>query len=91
MTYDQIFIQHGDNRWRLKDIVDIRLANKSLDGRIDKLTAGVEFKMFGDTYQDYVFIAWNDGGQMLWDMISETTAILRAYTPEELAELEVKR
>lgn len=75
LPYEQWFIEHNNNRWRLNQITHLRIA----EGRSSHVK-GVEFKLVGDTYQDYTFIPWTEGGSHLWELIGESTVILKPLT-----------
>lgn len=85
-NYDHIFVEYEEHRYRLSEISSIRLGSViEVEGR-DPVRC-IRFLMKGQPSDSkWNCVVWDNGGEMLWDMIGETTAVLRAYTKEELEE-----
>lgn len=90
-NYDNVFIEYLGRRDRLTDVVSIKLGSAQETDKSDPARC-VHYKLRGEPKDsEWHFVMWADGGQMLWDIIGETTVILRAYTKEELEALKAEK
>ena len=68
ITYEQIFVEYNGSRYRLCDIVWAQKGAE--DGK-----PVVRFRMRGAPTNIYT-IDWDDGGEMLWEMLDDVTIVL---------------
>lgn len=74
-TYDQLFIEYGNAKYRLSEIIIIWTIEEK---------SAVCFALRGwNSDVEYVRVPWDVGGEMLWEMFSDVTAVLRKGDQDE--------